>query len=137
MNIEVFDHIDEDAMRAVFNGLLEYNERFANRNQSDFTITIKDGDAIIGVAMGESKYDWLILQYLWVDELHRGKGLGLTLLDKIEHLALSRNLLGIHLDTFEFQAKEFYEKAGYIAFGEIKDHPKGYNRYFMLKKIKK
>jgi ribosomal protein S18 acetylase RimI-like enzyme len=133
MKIESFDHIDELSRGIVFNGLKSYNEKFAIRNQSDFTISAKDQDLIIGVAMGESKFDWLILQYFWIDEKYRGRGLGKTILNSVENLARNRKLYGIHLETFEFQARGFYEKSGFRVFGEVENHPNGYKRYYMKK----
>ena len=39
----------------------------------------------------------------------------------------------IHLDTFDFQAKEFYKKQGYVVFGKLDDCPENHCRYFMKK----
>jgi len=37
------------------------------------------------------------------------------------------------LDTFEFQARGFYERIGSTCFGELNDYPVGSARYFMRK----
>jgi ribosomal protein S18 acetylase RimI-like enzyme len=73
---------------------------------------------------------------LWVDEKHRNKGLGTQLLLKAEVLAGKRGCKYVHLDTFSFQAPEFYRKLGYKRFGALKPFPKGSTRYFLYKKIK-
>lgn len=39
------------------------------------------------------------------------------------------------LDTFDFQACEFYEKHGYTAFGVLEDCPTGHCRFYMEKKL--
>ena len=39
----------------------------------------------------------------------------------------------IHLDTFDFQAKEFYEKQGYIVFGILENCPEKHYRYYLKK----
>lgn len=39
----------------------------------------------------------------------------------------------IHLDTFDFQAKDFYLKHGDEIFGVLEDCSKGYKRYYMKK----
>jgi hypothetical protein len=39
----------------------------------------------------------------------------------------------LHLDTFDFQAKDFYVKHGYEVFGVLEDCPEGHVRYFMKK----
>jgi GNAT superfamily N-acetyltransferase len=136
MKYIVYNKISEFAKDLVWNGLKIHNDQFAVRNQMDFTVCAIEDETIIGVGMGESKYDWLILRYLWVEEKRQKNGIGTNILKEIEKLASERNLLGIHLDTFEFQAKEFYVKNGFSIFGEINNHPIGYKRYFMKKQIK-
>jgi hypothetical protein len=37
--------------------------------------------------------------------------------------------------TFDFQAKEFYVKNGYVVIGEIIDFPKGHKRIYFSKKL--
>ena len=39
------------------------------------------------------------------------------------------------LDTFDFQARPFYEQLGYVAFGELEDFPRGHSRYFLSKHL--
>ena len=41
----------------------------------------------------------------------------------------------IHLDTFDFQARDFYEKNGFQIFGAIEDYPVGHKRYYLVKKL--
>ncbi len=72
---------------------------------------------------------------LWVDEAHRGKGYGSILLEEVEKIAKEKECTLIHLDTFDFQAKDFYLKHGYELFGVLDDCPPGHKRFFMKKKI--
>jgi len=41
----------------------------------------------------------------------------------------------IILDTFDFQAKDFYTKQGYEVFGILDNCPEGHKRYYMKKNI--
>lgn len=41
----------------------------------------------------------------------------------------------VHLDTFDFQAKDFYLKHGYEVFGVLDDCPMEHKRYYMKKNI--
>lgn len=41
----------------------------------------------------------------------------------------------IILDTFDFQAKNFYIKQGYEIFGILDNCPEGHKRYYMKKNI--
>ena len=80
-------------------------------------------------------YCWNVayIETLWVDESHRGQGLGAKLLAEVENTAKEKGCYLIHLDTFDFQAKEFYEKQGYVVFGVLEDCPKGHCRYYLKK----
>jgi hypothetical protein len=52
-----------------------------------------------------------------------------------EQVARARKLTGIWLDTFDFQARPFYEKLGFTVFGELKDHPRGISQYWLQKRL--
>ncbi|WP_330656258.1 GNAT family N-acetyltransferase [Alkaliphilus flagellatus] len=72
---------------------------------------------------------------LWVKEEHRSKGLGSQLLGEIEKTAKEYSCHIVHLDTFDFQAKDFYIKQGYDIYGVLDDCPQGHKRYYMKKNI--
>lgn len=42
-----------------------------------------------------------------------------------------------YLDTFSFQAPEFYQKRGYVIFGELPNFPEGHHRFFLKKELGK
>ena len=75
----------------------------------------------------------MFISVLFVDELYRGKGLGTLLVKHLEEEAKSLGLKLIHLDTFDFQAKDFYLKLGYEIFGVLDYCPKGHKRYYLKK----
>jgi GNAT superfamily N-acetyltransferase len=60
---------------------------------------------------------------------------GSQLLNEIEQLAKEKGCRLICLDTFSFQAPGFYKKHGYKVFGVLEDHPKGFNQYFLEKRL--
>jgi hypothetical protein len=57
-------------------------------------------------------------------------GYWLELMTMAEDLAREKRCMGIWLDTFDFQAPEFYKKLGFSQFGEIVDYPPGHSRHF-------
>jgi ribosomal protein S18 acetylase RimI-like enzyme len=57
------------------------------------------------------------------------------LLQEAEAIAVKRGCHHSHLDTYSFQAPEFYEKQGYRRFGELPDYPPGHTRYFLRKDL--
>ena len=56
---------------------------------------------------------WLFIHLLWVKEEERGKGIGRDLLRKAEEEGRAFGCRFAFVDTFEFQAPDFYVKEGY------------------------
>lgn len=133
MRLRTRSAVDPATRDAVWNGLLRHNLRFARRNQKDFTVSVEEAGAIVGGAIGESKFDWLIVQYLWVDERLRGTGLGTRIMAAVERLAIRRRCAGIFLDTFSFQAPGFYRGLGYRRIGRLDGHPRGHAKFWYAK----
>lgn len=95
----------------------------------------EDDDIIGGIIAKMYCWNCVYVDTLWVSEESRGSGLGKGLLQEVEAAARSNRATLIHLDTFDFQAKEFYEKSGYEVFGVLKDCPKGHTRYYLKKAL--
>jgi N-acetylglutamate synthase-like GNAT family acetyltransferase len=72
---------------------------------------------------------------LWVKDELRGRGYGHRLLTLAEHKARQRGAKNAYLDTFSFQAPNFYKQHGYQVFGELQDYPPGHQRYFLTKQL--
>lgn len=94
-----------------------------------------DDDGLIGGAIGYVAYNWYFLDLLYVDEEYRGQDIGTNLIKQIEAFAKEENLTGVRMETWDFQARGFYEKNGYTVFAEIKDCPPGTIDYFLKKEI--
>lgn len=92
---------------------------------------------IVGGITGNMFWRHLHIDFLWVDKAVRGKGYGSKLLNKMENFALESGCRFIDLDTFSFQAPEFYKKHGFQVFGVLENHPEGFNQYFLQKRFAK
>jgi GNAT superfamily N-acetyltransferase len=117
--------------------LSEYNLKNApppNFKNVALLIQAQDGKAVGGL-WGRAAYDWLFVEYLAIPTELRRTGMGRTLMEKAEQIALEHGCIGVWLDTFAFQARPFYEKLGYKCFGQIDDHPRGSVRYFLQKRL--
>jgi GNAT superfamily N-acetyltransferase len=79
---------------------------------------------------------WAYISLLWVEESLRNRGLGSELLSRLEAEAIRMGCTNAHLDTYSYEAKPFYEKAGYKVFGRLDDYPVGYCKYFLTKALK-
>jgi GNAT superfamily N-acetyltransferase len=89
----------------------------------------------VGGLWGKCAYDWLFVELLAVPEEHRGGGYGRKLMSEAESIARANDCIGVWLDTYEFQARGFYEKLGFEVFGEMEDHPIGQRRFFLRKRF--
>ncbi len=78
---------------------------------------------------------WLHVDLLAVRAEARGRGIGRTLMAEAEALARRRELIGVYLDTYGFQAPEFYPRLGYTVFGRLPDQPPGHTRLFFQKRL--
>ena len=92
------------------------------------------GDPVGGL-WGKIGYDWLFVELLAVPAVYRGQSLGSALMREAERIAREAGCVGIWLDTFEFQARGFYEKLGFQLFGTLDDHPLGARRFFLKKRF--
>jgi GNAT superfamily N-acetyltransferase len=89
----------------------------------------------VGGLWGKTSYDWLFVELIGVPEEWRGHDYGTALIAEAETIARGHGCVGIWLDTFEFQARGFYEKLGFELFGTLDDHPVGQRRYFLRKRL--
>jgi GNAT superfamily N-acetyltransferase len=90
---------------------------------------------IVGGLLGHIRWRWLYVAKLWIDAAHRGAGHGLELMAAAESHARSRGCIGAYLDTFEYQARPFYEKLGYTVFGTLEGYPPDYRQYHLAKRF--
>lgn len=98
----------------------------------DFVIK-NNGEIIAGITSILYCWKCLYIDVLWVAEKYRHQGLGRKLLNKVEEVAKKQGSHLVHLDTFDFQAKDFYLKNNYEIFGELKDCPPGHSRFYLKK----
>ncbi len=96
--------------------------------------TIKD-EIVGGINAEWVNWGILFIHLLFIKENYRNKGYGSLLLKEVENQAKSFGCYLSHLDTFDFQAKDFYLKHDYEIFGILKNCPKGHKRYYLSKKL--
>lgn len=131
---------NKDDIKVIANGLDKYNAEQVPFTQSEpyinLTYKIEENGEVIAGILG-CLYCWgcLDISVLFVNENHRGKGYGKNLLRKIESEAKSLSCHIIHLDTFDFQSKEFYIREGYEVFGELANCPPNHTRIYFKKEI--
>lgn len=136
-SLHLSDVADEEVRKAIAAPLVRFNEsRAGPSGNRPLVIELRGADgAIAGGLWGVTAYGWLFTQLLVVPEGARGRGLGRRVMALAEAEAKRRGCHAAWLDTFEFQAKDFYEQIGYSCFAALPDFPRGSARYFMRKEL--
>lgn len=130
-------YLEKPEWEIIGQALTDYNKQQAGDDNAQnlcFVLQNRDQD-IVGGVIGATYWDWLFINLMWVkDELH-GRGYGHQLLTLAEDEARKRGAKNAYLDTFSFQAPDFYKQHGYQVFGELRDFPVGHQRYFFTKQL--
>jgi len=87
-----------------------------------------DAGKLVGGLSAWMAWGWIYIQWLWLDDAHRGQGLAGQLLEAAEAEAIRHGCHGAHIDTFSPIALKTYQRAGYVPFGAIEDFPIGSGR---------
>ncbi|MGF0032060.1 GNAT family N-acetyltransferase [Bariatricus sp. SGI.154] len=131
----------EEDKTYIVDNLVAYNLTKVPSEQEELLLDLsrkavnEEGKIIGGIIAKMYCWNCVYVDSLWVSEESRGNGLGRTLLQDVEADARLNQATLIHLDTFDFQAKEFYEKLGYEVFGILEGCPKGHTRYYLKKSL--
>ncbi|HEX6307738.1 MAG TPA: GNAT family N-acetyltransferase [Longimicrobiales bacterium] len=127
---------DGEVRSIILNGLRMFNRQRAEAPDfQPLVLAARAGDTVIGGLVGETGWKWLYVDLLWVSDPYRGRGLGRHLLEAAEMEAMARGARHAYLDTFDFQARPFYEKQGYQLFGMLEDYPPGHTRFYLRKDL--
>ena len=135
MKFETTDTPAKTDVDALIAGLDDHNYSVVSRDWRDLGVFLRSDGCVVAGAYGASVWDWIHIKFLWVHPDHRESGLGTRIMKEVEEEAVRRGCIGIHLDTFSFQALPFYEKLGFEIFGQIEEHPKGQKRHYLKKLI--
>lgn len=117
-------------------GLYQHNrEQVGSREFVELALVARnEAGEVVGGVLGGSIWGWMLVETVWVAKELRGHGLGTALLDQAEQVARQRGCGHTILETFSFQALSFYQKRGYLIYGQLDDFPPGHCRY-SLKKV--
>ena len=138
MHIEINGSL-EDA-NFVWNKIREFNRctgpmlNYPPYEPYNIVLKNKENEIIAGI-LTRIYLKAMFVEVLWVDEKYRKKGIGTELLNKVESYAKEIGCTFIHLDTFSFQAIDFYKKCGYSIFAVLEDYPDDIKRYFLKKNL--
>jgi GNAT superfamily N-acetyltransferase len=123
---------DNDALRE---GLVTWYEReMGQTRDKEFSVFLKNNlGQVFGGIQAQFDTESVYIEALWVDEKLRNKGYGKKLLYAAELEAKKNGCVFSILDTWDFQAPDFYLKNGYKPIGEIKKYWREHSRIFLKK----
>jgi GNAT superfamily N-acetyltransferase len=117
--------------------LLSFNAKHVGSdNHESLSVFAKDsrGNLVAGL-LGGTYWNWLHIDFLWVHESLRKKGIGAELLNAAETEARERGCGHAHVETHDFQSPAFYLKHGYEVFANLDDLPLGHRKVFLKKAL--
>lgn len=129
--------VDKPEWGLIGGAIHNYNIAQAGDDHSQSVcILLKDpNDEFAGGLVGEVHWNWFYISLLWIKEELRGQGYGDRILAMAEAEARQHGALNAYLDTFSFQAPDFYQQRGYQVFGQLSDFPTGHQRFYMKKEL--
>jgi GNAT superfamily N-acetyltransferase len=122
--------------RYVLDGLIAFNIAATGKaDYRDIFVSLREEGEMRGALIGKTYWEWLCVDILWIAEGFRRRGYGRALLGKAEDEARERGCVNAYLDSFSFQAPEFYRGLGYVEFGRLPGFPSGHDRFFLTKRL--
>lgn len=103
-------------------------------NSSRQSIIAYEGSEIVGAVTFILFYGEAYIDDLAVIEEYRNKGIGSRLINEVENYCRDRGVSHITLNTYSFQAPEFYKKMGYtVEFISKSKIRKELDKYYFIK----
>ncbi|MCR9235190.1 MAG: GNAT family N-acetyltransferase [Alphaproteobacteria bacterium] len=139
--VEVDESERSQVAKVIETGLLAALVRSNTQAENDSFVLVYKGQSgsVAGGVTGGTSYGWLLIKTLWVDEMHRGAGLGKQLVLAAEGRGREIGCHSAWLDTSSEAAHSFYSHLGYSDFGvlanEADQPPTDHCRWFMKKTL--
>jgi GNAT superfamily N-acetyltransferase len=117
--------------------LIEFADRFTKpRNFREIGVALRDSDGnAVGGITASTVWDWLQIGILWIPEEMRGRGYGSQLLERIEQCGRECDCRYARLNTFDFEARGFYEAHGHRVVSQTDDFPSGHTQFHLTKEL--
>lgn len=132
LQIKLEEALTETETEQLYAGLLAIDP--TPRHYQPLALTIRaPGQPLAGALLAATVWSWLSIDVLWIDPALRGRGFGRALVREAERIAQERGCTHARLDTFEFQARSFYERLGYHVYAHLEDFPVGHTQFHLTK----
>ncbi|MCB4823202.1 GNAT family N-acetyltransferase [Roseicella aerolata] len=136
LTLSIEDKPDAADIDVLPEGLEAFNEQHWPGHQpwEEFGVFLREEGRIVAGLFGEAYAGWLFIRYFWIEDRFRRHGLGAGIIAAAEQRAREAGCHSAYVDTFSFQAPEFYRRQGYEEFGRLPYPPKG-ERVWLRKRL--
>ncbi|ANA34814.1 GNAT family N-acetyltransferase [Ralstonia mannitolilytica] len=136
--IIVTDAPEDRAVSIIGDGLDHFNDvHVGYGDRRPLAVLVRDPHSgeVLGGASGRTSLGLLFLDLFYLPETLRGMGVGTEVLRRFEEEGRRRGCRSAVLYTISFQAPQFYERHGWVRFGEVPCDPPGTSRVFLSKAL--
>jgi GNAT superfamily N-acetyltransferase len=135
--VEPRHDLTPDEIDAIEDRLYRHNSGATGHDDAQgLAFVIRDeAGQVIAAAAGYSWARTSELKQLWVDEAQRGHGHGRAVLDAFIDEARRRGVRRIWVQSHDFQAPAFYEKAGFARMADFPGWPDGHSNVVLCKTL--
>lgn len=137
LQMEPRHDLSPNEINAIEDRLYDHNSHVTARHDGQglgFVIR-NEVEQIIGVAAGYTWAGTSELKQMWIDEAYRGRGYARALLNAFLAEACNRGVRRIWVASYNFQAPEMYEKAGFKRMAEFEGWPEGHINVVLCKTL--
>ncbi|MDF2152722.1 GNAT family N-acetyltransferase [Vibrio sp. CAU 1672] len=138
MELEFALNPEQSDLDCIRNGIYTYNRQHLPQGAvTPVGCFARDthGNIVAGLT-GQMFSNTVFVEYLWVSEAQRGTRLGSRLIHLLEEQVKAHDVTHLYLDTYSFQALDFYLKLGFSKVGEYTGFPsEGIVKYFLQKQL--
>jgi ribosomal protein S18 acetylase RimI-like enzyme len=137
---EISPNCSQEDISYLWNGITQYNFTIGPLSNypvyEPFRLIIRDEKSVVLAGILTHIYlNSMHVELLWVHQSYRKMGLGSRLLSEAEVAAINKGCTFISLDTFSFQAIDFYRKHQYEVFAVLDDFPDNIKQYYLKKRL--
>lgn len=135
VNIEYKTNLDEEFYKIIDEEFNKYAlKNNIECNYTPFNFIAKENDKVVGILAGHTYYQEVYVENLIVLEQYRNKRIGKSLIEEVESYYKDKGFENINLNTYAFQAPEFYKKCGFkVEFVRENKENSKLNKYFLVK----
>lgn len=134
LTIQFSEELTAEIKQQVIDGLNDYAARKKNLTpMAPFAFTAYQNGMVVGSLSGFTIYGSAYVDLLYVEKAYRGQSIGLQLMQHFENWAKTQPIRFLTLNTFDFEARPFYEKLGYRVEFERHGYDNESTLYFMIK----